>query len=154
MTSDIYNGLKPVSDDNFPKRCNTCGEIYYDQEDFLAKTAKAGLKTGLKESYDEDDNRIVELFRNCACGSTLLENFECRRDETDQGEKRRVLFRALLEKIISKGFDEEVADMELRKVARGKESELIKGIGLADGIDRLLGELRAIPYRPLMTARS
>jgi hypothetical protein len=59
---------------------------YEDAAEFLAATRQVRPDhTGLKEGIDEDGAAIVEVFRNCACGSTLLETFSDRRDQSPGG---------------------------------------------------------------------
>jgi hypothetical protein len=59
---------------------------YEDAAEFPGRhPAGAPDHTGLKEGIDEDGASIVEVFRNCACGSTLLETFSDRRDQSPGG---------------------------------------------------------------------
>lgn len=60
----------------FPKRCACCAREYATATEFIAATlALPSDCRGLKLSQDDDGNPIVELFRNCDCGSTLMESF-------------------------------------------------------------------------------
>jgi hypothetical protein len=74
---------------------------------------------------DDDDEPIVELFRNCACGSTLLEFCSDRRDNSPAGIRRRRRFGELMVLLVSSGIKEFVARQELLKMLRGEKSEVI-----------------------------
>jgi hypothetical protein len=123
---ELYKGLQALSDLSFPKICNTCGKRYETVEEFLNQTESIRQSSGLKESLDDDDRVIVGLFRNCTCGSTLLDEFNNRRNLSKVGIKRREKFGELIDKISSKGIPYETARRELLKVMRGEGSELLK----------------------------
>ena len=131
QTNDLFSGLKALSDASFPKRCANCGAEYATVEDYIRKTEDIRGLSGLKKSFDDDDNPIVELFRNCACGSTLMDCFNDRRDITDSGLKRRKLFGKLMAMLEGKGLETGVAREELLKVLRGEESELLQSMGVS-----------------------
>ena len=82
--------------------------------------------SGLKQSMDDIDNTIVEVYRNCPCGSTLMDFFSDRRDISDSGLRRREKFAELLAYLIEKGWETQLARTELIKVLRGEKSELLK----------------------------
>ena len=126
LDQEFYRGLQALSDSSFPKTCATCGKRFNSVEDYLAMTQKVGQKSGLKESYDDDDTPTVELFRNCTCGSTLMDIFHDRRDLSPQGVNRRKKFKELLDRLVHAGFQLNVARRELLKIMRGEESKLIK----------------------------
>ncbi len=126
----LFNGLKALSDASFPKKCSFCGMEYASVEEYVQKTEDVSGKSGLKKGYDDDDKPIVELFRNCVCGSTLMDCFNDRRDVTDAGLKRRELFGKLMEILTEKGVAHEAARAELLKVIRGESSQLLQKMGI------------------------
>lgn len=125
---DLFKGLSELAAGSFPKTCSSCGRVYQNIEQFLAETEAVGEKSGLKSSMDEDDATIVEIFRNCSCGSTLLEFSKDRRDTSPQGLERRERFGHLLTTLVKRGLDEQVAKQELLKVVRGQQSELLQAL--------------------------
>lgn len=130
MTSRaFFEGLKALADSSFPKQCANCGRKYETPQDFLHQTESVGQGTGLKETIDDDDSPIVEVFRNCICGSTLMDSFEDRRDTSEQGLRRRKLFGDLLKELEGEGLDRNTARRELINVLRGRGSELLESKG-------------------------
>lgn len=126
---DFYSGLRELAESAFPKRCNNCGRIYATPAEFVAATRPlAADKSGLKPSHDDDGHVILELFRNCVCGSTLMDAFNDRRDLSEAGARRRKRFREIEAYVIGQGIDPETAREELRKVAHGQTSEVLRGI--------------------------
>ena len=123
--SEIYQGLRSISDRSFPKTCPTCGKTYETLEAFLAETKRLRNSTGFKGSLDDDDQPIVELFRNCTCGSTLLETFGDRRDNSPRGIKARENFGRILKMLIADGHDPRMSRDELLKLTRGQGSAFI-----------------------------
>lgn len=89
MTDNRFKGLR-AAQATFPRNCRNCGRIYQSAEDFLAQTADlpAG-KSGLREMLDDDEQTVVAVFRNCVCGSTLMDEFQSRRDVSPAGLARR-----------------------------------------------------------------
>lgn len=124
----LYQGLQALSDSAFPKKCTTCGRIYETIDDFLLQTDEIRNKSGLKQSIDDDDSTILELYRNCVCGSTLMDFFSDRRNTTAAGLKRREHFSNLVEHLIKAGVDAHSARAELLKVMNGEMSDVIKNI--------------------------
>ncbi len=123
---NFFQDLRALAESAFPKHCPTCGRSFATAEEFLHATMPISAnRSGLKQSYDDDDRPIVELFRNCPCGSTLMDFFTDRRDQSEAGIKRRQRFGALLEFLVGQGVDREVARAELIKVLRGHHSELL-----------------------------
>ena len=126
----LYEGLNALAASAFPKRCRTCGRIYHSVEDFIAETRL--LKpdhSGLKSSEEDDGTLIVELFRNCICGSTLMDVFNNRRDISENGIKRRNNFDKLMTTVEKQyNVDSETARSELLKIMRGEPSDIIKNI--------------------------
>lgn len=73
----ILSGLRELEVSAFPKRCACCAREYASVAEFIAATqAPPSNCSGLKPGRDDDGNAIVELFRNCDCGSTLMECFK------------------------------------------------------------------------------
>lgn len=127
---DLFHGLKALSDASFPKKCGFCGEEYATVEEYVRKTEDVSGKSGLKKGYDDDDKPIVELFRNCICGSTLMDCFNDRRDISDDGLKRRELFGKLMRMLTDNGIDSAVARSELLKVLKGEHSPVLEKMGI------------------------
>ena len=126
QSEELFRGLKSLSRTAFPKKCPTCGRVYENEEQYIAATeAIRPTKSGLKESFDDDDKQIVELYRNCVCGSTLMEFFGDRRDNSPNGIKRREIFGQLMDMLVEKGIEPEVARNELLKKLYGQKSDLL-----------------------------
>lgn len=124
---DFYSGLRELAESAFPKRCRNCGRTYQNAAEFVAATEPlAADKSGLKQSLDDDGRAIVELFRNCVCGSTLMDCFNDRRDFSEAGLRRRQRFGELLAHLESQGLDPAIARSELLKVLRGQGSEILR----------------------------
>ncbi|MEW5757364.1 MAG: oxidoreductase [Pseudomonadota bacterium] len=125
--NELFNGLVALAATAFPKVCQSCGMRYETAEDYFAKTRAVGQSSsGLKHAEEDDGVYIVELFRNCVCGSTMLEFFNDRRDASEQGLRRRQIFGQLLDKLVASGMAHDIARAELLKVLRGEPSRLIK----------------------------
>jgi hypothetical protein len=127
--SEFFAGLNALAETAFPKRCATCGRVFETAEQFLSETNKIkDTISGLKSSEDIEGGQIVELFRNCPCGSTLMESFSDRRDVSEQGRNRRKRFDELMRYLVFHGFEKTVARSELLKVLRGEKSEVLANI--------------------------
>ena len=116
----FFEGLKALAESAFPKHCTNCGRKFETADQFIAetKTIREGI-TGLKQSVDDDDMTIVEVYRNCPCGSTLMDFFSNRRDISDVGNSRRSLFNKLLPHLESKGLRRTECRAYLLRVLRG-----------------------------------
>lgn len=124
---DLYKGMRALADSAFPKKCRNCGREFANAEAFVRETERlAGGVSGLKQSCDDDGSSIVELFRNCPCGSTLMDSFTDRRDVSEAGLARRRKFGELLDKLIGAGLEREIARAELLNIVRGRPSKLLK----------------------------
>ncbi len=130
MSDELYEGLQALADSTFPKHCNTCGRDYHSAGDFIQQTEDLARGSGLKASWDDDDRPIVELYRNCVCGSTMMDFFTDRRDLSDKGLQRRAHFGNLLIKLEQRGLDSQVARNELIKLLHGQHSEILEKLGL------------------------
>ena len=127
---DVFKGLKILSESSFPKRCNNCGRLFETTEQYLKETQNLASGTGVKASYDDDDKSILEVYRNCVCGSTLMDFFSDRRDLSENGLKRRAVFQKVLNGLEAKGIDPKIGREELLKFMRTGESELLKQFGI------------------------
>lgn len=126
--NNFFTGLKSIIESAFPKKCPMCGKTYNSEQDFINDTTKISNQTGLKQSYDDDEQPIVELYRNCSCGSTLMNFFGDRRNNDVAGEKRRIKFGELLGYLVSEGLELNVARGELLKAIHGEQSDILKNI--------------------------
>jgi predicted nucleic acid-binding Zn-ribbon protein len=130
LDSHLFKDLRALSESSFPKKCSSCGKVYESSEQFVLKTADIGGRSGLKSSEDDCGDQIVELFRNCICGSTLMECFNDRRDLSTTGLKRRELFGRLMAMLEKKGLPADQARAELLKLIRGKHSRVLQEMGV------------------------
>jgi len=125
----LVAGLRALAEASFPKRCAACGAVYEDVHDYVRSTAPiSATRSGLKQSVGDDGQTIVELFRNCACGSTLMDAFGDRRNLSEAGARRRQRFTELLDYLVGTGLDRAVARAELLVVMNGGRSEILAGI--------------------------
>lgn len=123
---EMFAGLRELEEATFPKRCRTCGREYASVAEFVSAThAVRPDCTGLKQGRDEDNQPVVDLFRNCACGSTLMESFNDRRDLSEAGLKRRRRFEGVLDHLLARGVARETAYAELLKLLRGQPNDLL-----------------------------
>lgn len=127
----FFEGLQALSDSAFPKTCSKCGRRYDSPDDFFRQSnAPSGSQTGLRKAEDDDETPIVELFRNCECGSTLMDFFSDRRDTSERGLRRRRLFGELLEVLEEQGMPRAEARVELLKVMNGDSSPKLESMGV------------------------
>ena len=118
----FYRDLASLQDDAFPKRCAGCGQVYDDITAFLRGTvpvAGGGLK-----GVTDMDTHLVELYRNCACGSTLLEFCADRRDQSERGRRRREKFGRLLDSLVAAGVERNRARAAILKSMSGQRLDL------------------------------
>lgn len=127
----LFNGLKALSEASFPKECEACGRRFESADAFINETqaVKKG-SSGLKRSLDDHQQSIVELYRNCPCGATLMDNFTDRRDLSQSGVHRRELFGQLLQLLESKGLHSDRGRQELLKILNGEHSAILAKIGI------------------------
>lgn len=127
--NELFKGLKALAETSFPKKCANCGRIFETADQFLLETQDINLSvSGLKQSEDEDGTKLVEVFRNCPCGSTLMDVFGDRRDLSEAGITRRKRFDELLSFLVENDLEPEIARLELIKVMRGEKSEVLSKI--------------------------
>jgi hypothetical protein len=118
----FFEGLQALAASAFPKHCNYCGRVFDTAADFMQQTQSVRQDiSGLKQSFDDDSVAIVEAYRNCLCGSTLMDFFSDRRDISDGGSRRRELFDKLLPHLEEKGLDRAAARAHLLQLLRGKQ---------------------------------
>ena len=126
IDKEFYTGLRELVDSAFPKRCGNCGREYRNSAEFLAATEPIRANSsGLKQSKEDDGQTIVDLFRNCVCGSTLLESFWNRRELDEDGIKRRIRFQDMVEKLVAIGYTEAIVRGELLKLMRGQPNDVV-----------------------------
>jgi hypothetical protein len=125
--TELFANLSELARDTFPKRCNNCGKTYETVDDFVRSSQNIHPhRSGLKQGYDDDGGVIIELFRNCSCGSTLMDFFHSRRDASLAGVKRRNDFDKLVRQLVETGIEVAHARAEILKWLRGQDSELMK----------------------------
>jgi len=124
----LFSGLQALVDTAFPKNCSNCGRVYETADDYARATHSIFGQSGFKASIDDDGSRVVELFRNCECGSTLMDSFRDRRDTSEAGQRRREKFGALVLRLKDKGVPREAAQRELLQLMRGGGSALIERV--------------------------
>lgn len=108
-------GLHEFWDTDFPKTCLKCSRIYHTFSEFIDGTLPSENGSGFAE-YEKNHGKGVGIFRNCACGSTLMILGPNRRDTSETGEKRRQIFGALLEKLTDANVPRPQARERLLKV--------------------------------------
>jgi hypothetical protein len=120
----IFSGLKALVEAAFPKHCRNCGRSFASAEEFLLQTQTVRSDiSGLKQSVDDENMIIVEAYRNCLCGSTLMDLFSNRRDASSAGQHRRDLFNKLLPHLQEKGMTQLAARAYLLRLLRGQASD-------------------------------
>ncbi len=72
----------------------------------------------------------MNLFEDLREAFREMANIMDRRDNSGPGMLRREQFDHIIMLLVQAGLDAEVADEELRKVLRGKESHVLRGMGL------------------------
>lgn len=134
---DFFKGLQALSDSSFPKKCGNCGRIFQTTEQYLEETQALSSGSGLKASYDDSDQSILEVYRNCICGSTLMDFFSDRRDLSEKGLKRREIFQKILNFMETKGVSMQEGREELLKFMRNGKSELLEKLGIRGGVHKV-----------------
>jgi hypothetical protein len=118
----FFEGLQALAASAFPKHCGYCGRVFATAQDFMQQTQSVRKDiSGLKQSFDDDSVAIVEAYRNCLCGSTLMDFFSDRRDISEAGARRRELFEKLLPHLQEKGMAPVAARNHLLALLRGQE---------------------------------
>jgi hypothetical protein len=118
--------FSPLQVEAFPKQCRNCGRVYADEQQFLAETTPAAhVFSDIRSvpGHASDSSVYLEVFRNCACGSTLMELFHSRRDLSEQGLTRRQLFDSMLTILREAGHDcQEALAILLQQLPAFKDS--------------------------------
>ena len=133
----FYRGLRELVDSTFPKQCTKCGRVFDTKEQFLAETEPVKDitlqdRSGLFSLEGGPVETSVGLFRNCVCGTTLMADFQDRRDKSAEGARRREQFSSLMDMLSDKGMPLYTARMELLRVLGG---------GGSDAIEKLIGHI-------------
>ncbi len=129
LDQELFDGLNALAESAFPKSCACCGRTYNTAEEFLNETEKIPTATSsMKSALEEDGSTIVEVFRNCPCGSTLMDEFNDRRDMSEKGNHRRQHFNKMMDYLEQKGVSKEISRGELLKVLRGEKSKILSTI--------------------------
>lgn len=129
----FYRDLQELVDTTFPKTCTKCGKVFETKESFLTETIPVKDitledRSGLFCLEGGPIETAVGLFRNCTCGTTLMADFQDRRDTSNNGQVRRQRFAALMDTLSNKGMSRSDARRELLKVLHGESSNLIKNL--------------------------
>jgi hypothetical protein len=115
MIPVVHNDKRPspLDEKAFPKTCSNCKKVYAtDIEFFQQTTPLPHWPTDIKVIKDNESSKssdYLEVFRNCSCGSTLMEVFHCRRDISERGIRRREEFQRLLDALVKSGYKREAA---------------------------------------------
>ncbi len=133
----FYKGLQTLVDSTFPKTCPKCSRVYTSKEEFLRETIPVKDisledKSGLFALDGGDVETTIGVFRSCECGTTLMADFQDRRDNSEAGQKRREQFERLMVMLTEHGMEHDVARHELLQILHGERSEII---------DDLLGDV-------------
>lgn len=125
MNTQDFEGLHALLVSAFPKTCKNCGHVYETAEQFFAETLDMPSgRSSLKMATEGDGATIVEAFRNCRCGSTLMDEFGCRRDNSASGLERRTIFDRMLSLLLARHISEEEARTELINFLRGRPNQI------------------------------
>ncbi|MCA1859611.1 hypothetical protein LE191_05760 [Janthinobacterium sp. HSC-3S05] len=117
----FFAGLRALAEAAFPKHCACCGRVFATADEFIGQTQSMRQNvSGLKQSFDDNNVAIVEVYRNCLCGSTLMDFFSDRRSTSEASQERRQLFERLLPLLMEKGMERAAAREYLLHVVRGQ----------------------------------
>ncbi|MGD9873371.1 MAG: oxidoreductase [Kiritimatiellia bacterium] len=144
----IHSDLLVIAKESFPKQC-ACGKRYENLEDFIARTEEVRDGRGLFLDEDYARGEIVDMVRNCSCGSTLMVAFESRRDLSAEGDARRAIFGRLQTFFSLCGMDAETARSELLKTGRGEPSPALQKAFAECDMSRLEREFIHLQIRAL-----
>lgn len=133
-TDEYFQGLSALFESSFPKTCSVCGKVYKNSDQFLSETQNMpNGRSSLKEAIEDNGTTIVEVFRNCACGSTLMDEFSSRRDNSSRGQKKRQQFDKLLNILQQQGIPTEIGRREIINFINGQHSDIIDSIRNKEG---------------------
>ncbi|MEI6279526.1 MAG: oxidoreductase [Verrucomicrobiae bacterium] len=119
----LYQGLRAIWNTEFPKTCPKCDRVYHSFEEYLVDTLPLHHSSGLMGYKVGDVGEQVGLFRNCACGTTIMAFCHDRRDLSESGYKRRELFAELMNRLIDNGISAQEARERLLKELRKAPDE-------------------------------
>ncbi|SDM19100.1 hypothetical protein SAMN05660860_02050 [Geoalkalibacter ferrihydriticus] len=122
---EILKSLKALHAETFPKICGNCGAVFQSTEDYVRKTRRLFGGGRLKPLADNDLS-FVQLYRNCRCGSTLVAHYWDRRDDSEPGRRRREKFQRVLDQLVARGWDRNIARDEVRNFLLGEKSSLLE----------------------------
>jgi len=125
VPDSLLSGLQQLAAGSFPRRCPACGRSYQDFNEFLMATRPMAMGSGLK-AVEEGEAIYVEVYRNCPCGSTLMDLARDRRDESASGRQRRETFDHVVGKLVGFGIEPEEAREQLHAFIRGEKAPLIE----------------------------
>lgn len=117
----VSQKAQPLEHASFPKRCSNCGKVYHDEIQFFQETSSIPHKrSDIRPIKDDPEvrNIYLEVYRNCACGSTLMERFHSRRDLSEAGLERRAAFEHMLAKLELAGVPRQEARQSLLRLIR------------------------------------
>lgn len=112
---------QPLEHESFPKHCTNCGKVYHDEIQFFQETSSIPHKRSDIRPVEDDpevENIYLEVYRNCSCGSTLMERFHSRRDLSEAGLERRAAFEHMLGNLELAGVPREEARQSLLRLIR------------------------------------
>ncbi|NOV28777.1 oxidoreductase [Methylomonas sp. ZR1] len=126
MDIQDFDGLQALLDSTFPKTCRSCGYVYLSAEQFFIETQDMPHgRSSLRSAIEDDGLILVEVFRNCRCGSTLMDEFGCRRDQNEDGLQQRLVFETILRAMQARNVPADVARMEIIKFLQGQPNTLV-----------------------------
>ncbi|MDP6525433.1 MAG: hypothetical protein QGI24_06455 [Kiritimatiellia bacterium] len=123
LGKDFVKDLHLLAGFAFPLTCPHCGKTYDDVEQFLERTQATDNLNGVMEACGFDTVRILEVLRRCECGKLLLEEFEDRRDRSDEGIEHRAVFGRLVKELRLSGMTRDEARSLLLSLVSGLDSE-------------------------------
>jgi len=119
-------GLRSVADSDFPKTCRNCQRSYQTLAEFIRDTVSTAPGAGLKQGFNDDEQAIVKLLRNCQCGSTLMSPVHSRRGHSDLASECREQFDMLVTQMAATGRTHESAREDLRQVITGGYGDILE----------------------------
>ena len=135
--NELHKLLESFIDKSFPKKC-ICGKIYANLQQFLSQTKETSATGNLLGPDDYEGTTAIELWRNCACGSTIMVVIRNRRDTSKEGVRLRKLFGEFLDELMVTGLEHETARQELLKVLCGKSSEILSKLDFSGAFPKCL----------------
>lgn len=77
----LAQGIRVLIESSFPKICSNCGRLFVSAEQFLSETKDLPIThANLIDVVEASGNSLVDVFRNCDCGSVLMTEFSERRN--------------------------------------------------------------------------